>query len=173
MFVPIAFVVDRLLAVAEHRSGKPGLAVAIAVGLAGLGVAWWDSYRLYFKGMMESPVVRANFQDTYTVAIRYLHGLPSNAYMVLLADEENFFSDNDYEWWRGERIPGRVATDLSPFLEGRAGWTGREIHALIADPYRSRELERAIVERFPGSVCTPYAHPDRPKLELTACRLAR
>ena len=173
MFVPIAFVVDRLLVVSKQRSGKRGIAVATAIGLAGLGVTWWDSYRLYFKGMFESPVVRANFQDGYTVAIRYLHGLPSGAYMVLVADMDNFFSDNDYDWWRGDRVPGRVSTDLAPFLEGRRGeWTGREIHALIADPYRSLDLERQILERLPGSVCTPYAHPDSLQLELTACRLA-
>jgi hypothetical protein len=174
MFVAIAFVVDRLFAVAKQRFGTPGIAVAISLGLVGLGVAWWDTYRLYFKGMMESPVVRANFQDTYTVAIRYLHGLPASAYMVLVADEDNFFSDNDYNWWRGERVPGEVSTDLSPFLVGRGGaWTGREIHALIAEPYRSFVLERVILEHLPGSVCTPYAHPDSPRLEFTACRLAR
>ncbi|HYD48995.1 MAG TPA: glycosyltransferase family 39 protein [Terriglobales bacterium] len=174
IFILIGYAADRFGQVVLVHFGKiarGGLAVlALLISV----VALWDNYRVYFREMMHYPPVRSSFHNTYTVAISYLHQLPDNAYLLLISDMSNFFTPSDFEWLRGDRVPGRTSVDLLPLFRGdNAPWNGRELHLLIQEPfYESAELAELLEERFPETQCSRYEHRDQPAFaDFLACQV--
>jgi len=172
LFILAAFAVDGLLVFFERR-GKSWDALAVVLLLAAVGGAVYDNYRIYFGGMMQSERVRYAFQTYYSTASKYLHGLPPNAYVLLVGNTLNFFDDNDYAWFRGDTVPGKVTSDLEPVLSGAVGpWSGKEGYVLILDPYEHEELSELLVRTLPGIECGPWADRDTPPWHhYTSCRL--
>lgn len=172
LFVLAAFAADGLLSFFERR-GKTWKRLFILLLVAALGVAVYDNYRVYFAGMMRSERVRYAFQTPYSTASKYLHGLPDGAYVLLVGNTLNFFDDNDYAWFRGDRIPGKVTCDLEPVLAVRPGpWSGKDTHLLILDPYEHEEISELMMRSLPGTHCAPWADADTPPWQrYTSCRL--
>ena len=173
IFILIAFLVDRLNQIAVAQFRNRGRVVFIGAWIVVGALALRDNYIVYVEKMMNDPRVRISFQTRYTVAIRYLHSLPSNAYMLFLTDALNFFDPSDYQWLRGDDVPGKATSDLLPLFNGRPGpWTGRDLRILIQDVYERNEIVGLIRQRFPTAQCAPWIHPDKPPyLEMTACKM--
>jgi len=171
IFVLVAFVTDRLCQVCTARFGSPARPILIGLALAAFGGAMHDNYRTYFVGMMNDLGVRSAFQNEYTIGIRYLHKLPRNAYMLMFSTRMNFFRPSDFEWWRGDAVPGRVTADLLPILNGAQGpWTGRELHLFIADPFEHDDIARLLRQRFPAAACHRLTDTDIPRyLHFSMC----
>jgi hypothetical protein len=173
IIVLIAFVADRVIQVGSDGFGIRARPVLIGVGLVAGLLAFRDNYNVYFRGMMNDPRVRAAFQNSQTVALKYLHSLPKNAYLLFVTDTLNFFMPSDYIWWRGNDIPGAVTSDLIALLSGTPGaWAGHDLRVLIQDPFERDELSRLLQDRYPGTQCEPLLYPDLPPyLKFTACRV--
>jgi Dolichyl-phosphate-mannose-protein mannosyltransferase len=171
IFVLVAFVADRIWQVVIARLGGRARAVLVGVALVAFGFAFRDNYNVYFRGMMNDMDSRVAFQNTYTIGIRYLHTLPSNAYLLMFSDTLNFFRPSDYEWWRGDAVPGKVTADLLPLLNGERGpWTGRELHLFVADPFEYDDIARLLRQRFPNARCGRMTDADIPgHLHFTTC----
>ncbi len=174
IFILTTFFIDRFGALVWARFGRAAW-VPLAALLVGLGgVAFADNYRVYFNEMMHSGVVRSAFHTQYTIAIRYLHDMPDDGYLFMISDMDNFFMPSDYEWWRGDRIPGTTSHDLWPLFAGKEGsWKDRDLHVLIQEPmYEGAELAELIERRFPEAECNPWRHPDGPTfITFVACRV--
>lgn len=174
IFVMIGYAVDRFGQVTLARLGRGARALLVALAVVISALALKDNYRVYFQEMMNDHAVRSSFHNTYTVGITYLHQLPDNGYMLLISDMNNFFTPSDFEWVRGDRVPGKTTTDLLPlFLGERSAWTGRELHMLIQEPFfEADELVELIGQRFPTAKCAKYEHPDQPPYaDFVACRV--
>lgn len=170
-FVLIGFFADRVGSLAR-TAGSPWFRRLVGAGaLAVAGAALAYNWEEYFGRMMHSPVVRAVYRNYYTTAIVYLRALPDNAFLYLLSDMHNFFQPSDYAWWRGERVPGKVSSDLYPLLAGTAGpWNGRELHVLIQRPFEQPDLAELLQDFLPGTQCQPVQHPEGyPHLDQMAC----
>lgn len=173
LFILIAFAIDGLLTFFARRDSKTLRAAANIVLVIAVGAAVYDNYRVYFAGMMQSERVRWAFQTDYSSTTRYMHTLPENAYMLLVANMLNFFQDNDYAWVRRDEIPGSVTADLAPVLTGESGpWAGRQLHIFIVDPYEHAELIELLGRAIPGVECEAFAGPATPPWQrYTSCRL--
>jgi hypothetical protein len=171
IFVLVAFVTDRLWDVCAARFGPRVRPVLIAFALAAFAAALHDNYSFYFVGMMNDPDVRSGFQNFYTIAIRHMHKLPPNSYMLMFSDNLNFFLPSDYEWWRGDAVPGQVTADLMPVLNGAQGpWAGRHLHLFISDPFEHEDIARILRQRFPAAACARLTDPDIPPyLHFSMC----
>lgn len=173
IFVLIAFLADRVGQVCATRLGRAARPVLLVLGAAALGLAFYDNYNVYVRGMMNDINVRRQFQNPYTIPIRYLHTLPDNAYFLLVADQLNFFLPSDYDWWRGTRLPGSVTSDLVPILTGQPGpWSGRDLRIFIANPFEHDDLVRMLRARFPAAQCERLMDIDiAPHMRFTACKV--
>lgn len=171
MFVLVAFVVDRLWEVGTTRFGQRARPALIALAAVAFGFAFRDNYDVYFHGMMDNITIRSAFHNPFTIGIRYLHTLPPNAYLLAFTDQVNFFLGSDFEWWRGDAVPGKVTADLLPVLNGERGpWTGRELHLFIADPFERDDIIRLLRQRFPNAPCSRMTDPDIPNhLHIATC----
>jgi hypothetical protein len=173
IFVLCAFVLERLreLLLPLGRRGRIAFA---ALATAIVLVAYARNIHAYFGKMIHAQTVRVGFHNQYTLAINYLHSLPDNAYLYLLAEIDNFFQFSDYEWLRGTRVPGVATSDLYPLLTGARGpWAGRDLRLLMKDPSASRDLTSFLVEQLRGSACEPLPPPDRTPERFTACRIVQ
>jgi Dolichyl-phosphate-mannose-protein mannosyltransferase len=171
--IPLIFVLVALLLerAQERLARRRGLFLG-ALGVV-LAVSYARNIDVYFVKMMNSPEVRGGFHNRYTVAIKYLHGLPDNAYMVLLADISNFFWPSDYDWWRGTRVPGEAVTDVYNLLAGAPGpWQNRELYLLTKEPYAADDLTAFIATQFPGTRCQPVNPPDPGPDHYIGCHVA-
>lgn len=172
LFVLIAFFVDRLgqAAVKLGRVGHIGMTLLATVVAA---ISLRVNYDVYFNRWITNQSVRLAFQNYYTVAIRYLRTVPSNAYVIFVSDAFNFFMPNDFGWLRGDRIPKTATIDLMPILTGQAGpWTGHDLRVLIQEPYDREEMATLVRQRFPAAECEPVERPDDPPhMWMTACRV--
>jgi hypothetical protein len=171
VFVLVAFVTDRLCDVCAARFGARVRPALIGFALAAFAAALHDNYSMYFLGMMNDPVVRFSFQNIYTIGIRHLHKLPPNSYMLMFSTNLNFFLPSDYEWWRGDAVPGQVTTDLMPILNGAQGpWTGRDLHLFITDPFEHDDIARLLRQQFPAAACARLTDADIPPyLHFSMC----
>jgi hypothetical protein len=171
IFVLVAFVADRLCDVCAARFGTRVRPALIGLTLAAFAAALHDNYTMYFVGMMNDPAVRSSFQNIYTIGIRHLHKLPPNSYMLMFSTNLNFFLPSDFEWWRGDAVPGRVTADLMPILNGEQGpWTGRKLHLFIADPFEHDDIARLLRQRFPMVACARLTDADIPPyLHFSMC----
>ena len=174
VFILAGFFLDGAGGFVRRRLGRIAWApLALACALFG-GIAFADNYHVYFREMMSSVVVRSSFHTNYTVAIRYFHDMPDNGYLQLISDMGNFFQPSDYEWWRGDRLPGDTSHDLLPLLSGEEGpFAGRELHVLVRLPmFEGEEIAELIEQRFPAASCSNYRHPDGPRFAtFVACVL--
>lgn len=172
LFILAAFAVDALLTFFDRR-GKAWRTLCSVLLVGAVAGAVYDDYRIYFDGMMQSERARYAFQTYYSTASKYLHGLPANAYVLLVGNTLNFFDDSDYAWFRGDTVPGKVTSDLEPVLAGEPGpWSGKEAYVLILDPYEHDELGELLVRTLPGIECGPWADRDTPPWHrYTSCRL--
>lgn len=174
IFIVATYFIDRIGVLVRARLGRIAWVPLALAALGFGGVAFADNYRVYFKEMMHSTVVRTAFHTQYTIAIRYLHDMPDNGYLFLISDMDNFFMPSDYEWWRGDRLPGTTSHDLWPLFAGQEGpWRGRELHVVMQEPmYEAAELADLIERRFPDAECQPWRHPDGPLfVTFVACRV--
>jgi hypothetical protein len=173
IFVLIAFAVDRF---AQLSAGCLGRRVAypLLIGLATVTAALTlaSNYTFYFHTMINNLRVRQGFQNRYTVAIRYAHTLPRNAYLFFVTDVVNFFMDNDFAWLRGN-LAGTATADMLPLFTGEDGpWTGHDLYVLIQDPHDGDALVRLLRQRFPTAQCEVVSQPDDPPgAQMSACRL--
>jgi hypothetical protein len=173
IFVMIAFAADRFAGLATARFGARARPALIGVALMLGGLAFADNYDVYFRKLMNHHGVRAAFHNRYTVGYSYLRSLPRDAYLVTVSELANFFAPNDYEWLWRTGPPGHATTDLSALLRGDPGpWKGHDLHLLMQHPlFEGKEWAAVLAERFPGTQCGPYKHPDRLFEEFWACRL--
>lgn len=175
VFVVIALWLDRLWELARQAGRRlPTMlwwASTIAVAVAAVVLNW----QVYFGKMIHSPVMRAVYRNYYTTAITFLHSLPNDAYAVLLSDMRNLFIPNDYAWWRGDRVPGEVTTDIYPLLTGAKGpWSGRSVYVLIQRPFEQNEVAEVLTSFLPGTTCEWIRHPEGyPHLDQLACAIGR
>ncbi len=171
IFVLVAFFVDRLWQVVTRRFGRGIRPLLVGGAVVAFGFAFWDNYTVYFRGMMGDMRIRSAFENAYTIGIRYLHQLPTNAYLLIFSDTLNFFMPSDYEWWRGEAVPGKVTSDIVPILEGQPGpWSRRELHLFIVDPFEHADVARLLAQRIPAAHCSPMTAPDLPShLRFSTC----
>ena len=173
IFVLIAFFVDRLWQAVSAKLGRPGhLGMALlAVIVAGSSLV--VNYDVYFHRWINNRIVRTAFQNYYTVAIRYLHTIPHNGYMLFVSEALNLFGGSDFRWLRGDTIPGMATTDLTPLFTGNRGpWDGRELHVVIQEPNDRESVARLLQARFPEAVCQDIESPEvSPVIWMTACRV--
>lgn len=173
IFVLIAFFVDRLWQAASAKLGRPGHVSMALLAVVVAGASLVVNYDVYFHRWINNRVVRSTFQNYYTVAIRYLHAMPHNGYMLFVSEALNFFGGNDFSWLRGNTIPGMVSSDLTPLFTGSPGpWAGRELHVVIQEPNDRKSVARLLQARFPEAVCQDIEPPEAsPVLWMTACRV--
>ncbi len=173
VFVLIALWTDRLweLAREARRWWLSGLWNATSV--VAVAAATLLNWEVYFGQIIHSPVMRAVYRNYYTTAITFLHSLSENAYALLLSDMRNLFMPNDYAWWRGNRVPGGVTTDIYPLLAGEDGpWVGRSLHLLIQRPFEQQEIAELVRALLPGTTCEWIRHPEGyPHLDQVACAI--
>jgi hypothetical protein len=173
LFVLIAFFVDRLWQVVSAKLGRAGHVGITLLAIVVAAVSLRVNYDVYFNRWITNQGVRLAFQNYYTVAIRYIHTLPSNAYVLFVSDALNLFVGNDFAWLRGNRVPGTAVVDLMPVFAGQTGpWTGRDLRVLIQEPYDRSDMARLLRERYPAAQCEPIESIDDPsQLWMTACRV--
>jgi len=173
MFATIAFGADRLYSFWVDRLGRRSGVWLVLPALGLCGAAAWHTYDRYFVRMIQQVPVRQAFHGRYTVAAAYLHRLPADSFLVFVSDVPFFFIPSDYQWMRGDRIPGRWTGDLLPILRGQLPATDRDVHVLIQDPFEHAEVARLLKARYPSAECANATDPDAPMFEMTACRLPR
>ncbi|MBI4518068.1 MAG: glycosyltransferase family 39 protein [Deltaproteobacteria bacterium] len=172
IFILVALLLERVreLLAAAGRRGELAFAGLLAVVLP---ISYARNIDVYFVKMMNSAQVLGAFHNRYTVAIRYLHQLPDNAFLLLVADLGNFFQPSDYEWMRGTRVPGQATSDLYPLLEGQPGrWPGKELYVLLKEPYATQDLAAFLREQFPGTTCGPVDAPHHREERYVGCHVA-
>jgi hypothetical protein len=170
IFVMIAFAADRVAQAGTARLGGAARAVLLSLCAVVTAATFYLNWDLFFVRTINDPRVRMAFQNRFTVALRYLHSLPDNAYMLFLSDVPYFFMPSDLEWMRGHRIPGAVTSDLLPVFQGQRGrWEGRDLRILMQEPYEHEAIARLLQKRFPGMACIDASHPDRPAQSMTGC----
>lgn len=175
IFVLVAFAADRFASLTTARFGARARRALVALALLLGGLSFADNYDVYFRRMMNDTGVRATFQNKYTIGYSYLLSLPQDAYLVSISDLSNFFAPSDFEWlWRAGP-PGHATTDLTPLLRGDDGpWKGRDVRLLVQHPqFEPKQLAPLLAERFPGTTCAPFKHPDRIFDEYWTCQLPR
>ncbi|MCX8072048.1 MAG: glycosyltransferase family 39 protein [Candidatus Binatia bacterium] len=174
-FILVALWADRFYELATEVGQHWPKAVWTAGSLTAAVAAAILNWEVYFGKIIHSPVMRAVYRNYYTTAITYLHSLPNDAYALLLSDMRNLFIPNDYAWWRGDRIPGDVVTDIYPVLVGAPGpWSGRSLHILIQKPFEQHEVADILRQVFPQAACEWIRHPEGyPHLEQVACMIGR
>ena len=170
-FVLAAFFADRVwqLASASAAAWKRSAVITTAAAVVISTLAY--NYDVYFRRAFNSRAIREVYRNFYTVGIVYLHSLPSDAYLYFVSDMHNFFQPSDYAWWRGDRVPGRVSTDLYPLLAGAPGpWKERQLRVLIQHPFEQAELGRLLERYVAGARCEWVRHPENfPHLDQLAC----
>lgn len=164
IFILAGFFFDASGHFVRRRLGRYAIVPLVAAASGMTGLAFAENYNLYFRDMMSSSTVRQAFHTNYTIAIRYYHDMPDDGYLQLISDMPNFFEPSDYEWWRGNRLPGDTSHDLLPLLTGKQGpWQGRVLHLLIRMPtFEGEALAELVRERFPNAQCNVWRHPDGP-----------
>ncbi len=176
IFVLIALLLERVREVV----GTNARGQRVFLGLLGitLVVGYAHNIDVYFRKMINAPEVRAGFHNQYTVAIEYLRTLPNDAYLLLVADIDNFFLPSDYEWLRGSRVPGMMTTDLQPLLANKsnlpnlpAPWRGRSVYLLMEDPYSSNDLVAFLTDQFPYTECEAINSPDHAGVHFIGCHV--
>lgn len=170
-FVLIGFFADRVwsLVLATGSAWVRRLVGLGAVGVAAAALGYnWEEY---FGRTMHSPVVRAVYRNYYTTAIVYFRSMPEQSFLYFVSDMHNFFQPSDYAWWRGDRLPGKVSSDLYPLLVGETGpWGGREVHVLIQRPFEQPDLAELLQTFLPATECRTIRHPEGyPHLDQMAC----
>lgn len=169
-FVLAAFLFDRLVQLAS--TGGRGRKLILVVTAAAAGIFTFSyNYQTYFHRTVNNRQIREVYRNWYTTAIVYLHSLPDSAYLNLVSDMHNFFAPSDYEWWRGDRVPGKVTTDLLPLLTGELRHAQpRDLYVLIQHPFEQAELGELLRQFVPGVTCEWVRHPDYlPHLDQLAC----
>jgi len=173
IFVLIAFLADRVGQLLSSRLGSAARPLTVLLWVATAGLAFADNFNVYVVRMMNDITVRRTYMNAYSLPIRYLHTLPDNGYMLFVADQLNFFMPSDYEWWRGDRVPGTTTSDLTPILTGQPGpWTGRQLYILIANPFEHDDLVRLLKARFPTAECGEMRDVDiAPHFRFAWCKM--
>lgn len=175
VFVLVALFADRVWQLVEVARYRWAQAVWVGVVVLSAGAAFALNWDVYFGKIIHSPVMRAVYRNYYTTAITYLHSLPDDAYLLALSDMGNLFMPSDYEWWRGERVPGSVVSDIYPVLVGKDGpWKNRQLYLLIQRPFEQQEIADLIRTYLPQAECQWIRHPEGyPHLDQIGCALGR
>jgi len=174
IFILIGFFLDRVWSLTRSVLGRRARPLLVGSAAVLAAVTFWLNYDLFFNRTITDPLVRSAFQNRYTVLVRYVRGLPPDAYVLIVGDTYNFYLPSDFAWLLAGTPRGEVTGDLTPVFNGDGGaWSGRDLRVIVESTYESDDLLRIISERFPTVRCRKVAHPDTAGYAFAACDFGR